>query len=47
MVLGRNIELIPNRRIVQAWRAKPWEGGIYSIAKSELLEGGLLDQAYI
>jgi activator of HSP90 ATPase len=40
MVLGRNIELIPNRRIVQAWRAKPWESGVYSIAKFELREEG-------
>jgi activator of HSP90 ATPase len=40
MVLGRNIELIPNRRIVQAWRAEPWESGVYSIAKFELREEG-------
>jgi activator of HSP90 ATPase len=40
MVLGRNIELIPNRRIVQAWRAKLWESGVYSIAKFELREEG-------
>ena len=36
MILGRNIELIPNQRVVQAWRAKPWEIGLYSIAKFEL-----------
>jgi activator of HSP90 ATPase len=40
MLLGRNIELIPNQRIVQAWRAKPWESGVYSIAKFELREEG-------
>jgi activator of HSP90 ATPase len=40
MVLGQHIELIPNRRIVQAWRAKPWESGVYSIAKFELREEG-------
>jgi len=30
LVLGRNIELIPNPRVVQAWRAKTWESGVYS-----------------
>jgi uncharacterized protein YndB with AHSA1/START domain len=29
MILGRNIELIRNQRIVQAWRAKPWESGLF------------------
>jgi activator of HSP90 ATPase len=24
MVFGRNLVIIPNRMIVQAWRAKPW-----------------------
>src|ERR1700685_2971926 len=28
---GRNIELVPNRRIVQAWRPASWTPGIYSI----------------
>ena len=36
MIVGRNIELIPNERIVQAWRVKTWEPGVYSIAKFEL-----------
>ena len=40
MVKGRNIELVANQRIVQAWRAKPWENGVYSIAKFELREEG-------
>jgi activator of HSP90 ATPase len=35
-VAGRNIELIPDRRIVQAWRVKNWPEGIYSIVKFEL-----------
>jgi activator of HSP90 ATPase len=39
-VIGRNIELVPNERIVQAWRAGSWPTGIYSIAKFELLEQG-------
>ena len=40
MILGRNIELILNQRVVQAWRAKPWESGVYSIAKFELQPEG-------
>jgi len=40
MVVGRNIELAPHQRIVQAWRAKPWESGVYSIARFELKEEG-------
>ncbi|SDR57157.1 Activator of Hsp90 ATPase homolog 1-like protein [Rhizobiales bacterium GAS113] len=39
-VTGRNVELIPNRRIVQAWRVVPWEAGIYSIARFELASKG-------
>jgi activator of HSP90 ATPase len=40
MILGRNIELIPNQRVVQAWRAKPWESGLYSITRFELQAEG-------
>lgn len=36
MISGRNIELVPNRRIVQAWRAGNWGDGVYSIARFEL-----------
>ena len=35
-IVGRNVELDPNRRIVQAWRAIDWEEGLYSIARFEL-----------
>jgi len=35
-VTGRNVELITNQRIVQAWRVVPWEPGIYSIVRFEL-----------
>lgn len=38
MIVGRNIELIPDQRIVQAWRAGNWEEGVYSIVKFELKE---------
>lgn len=40
-VVGRNIELVPNQRIVQAWRISAWDEGVYSIVKFELAsEGG-------
>jgi activator of HSP90 ATPase len=39
-IVGRNLELVANRRIVQAWRAVGWPDGIYSIARFELLEQG-------
>lgn len=36
MITGRNIEMSPNRRIVQAWRAGNWPEGAYSIVKFEI-----------
>jgi activator of HSP90 ATPase len=39
-IMGRNVELVPDRRIVQAWRAASWHEGIYSIAKFELAAQG-------
>jgi activator of HSP90 ATPase len=39
-VTGRHIELVPNERIVQAWRAGSWDSGAYSIAKFVLTEQG-------
>jgi activator of HSP90 ATPase len=38
---GRNIELIPNQRIVQAWRPASWAAGVYSIVRFELVAAGL------
>ncbi len=40
VIVGRHIELVPNERIVQAWRPAHWEPGIYSIVKFELKEEG-------
>jgi activator of HSP90 ATPase len=40
MITGRNVELLENRRIVQAWRAKTWEEGRYSITRFELKQDG-------
>src|SRR6266576_5820899 len=29
-IIGRNVELVPNQRIVQAWRTVDWPEGAYS-----------------
>lgn len=39
-ITGRNIELVPNQRIVQAWRPESWAPGVYSIVKFELTAHG-------
>ena len=39
-ITGRQIELVPNERIVQAWRAGGWDTGHYSIARFELVGQG-------
>lgn len=39
-IVGRQIELVPNQRIVQAWRVMSWDTGVYSIVKFELMEQG-------
>lgn len=30
VITGRHIELVPNTRIVQAWRDSDWKPGVYS-----------------
>jgi activator of HSP90 ATPase len=40
-IIGRNVELVPNQRIVQAWRVVMWDEGVYSIARFELKAQGL------
>jgi activator of HSP90 ATPase len=47
LVVGRNIELIPNERIVQAWRPSDWTPGVYSLVKFELLERGSQTQVVL
>jgi activator of HSP90 ATPase len=32
-IIGRHLELVPNERIVQAWRVAYWDPGTFSIAK--------------
>ena len=39
-IVGRQIELEPHQRIVQAWRVAAWDPGVYSIAKFQLIEEG-------
>ncbi|HEX3352843.1 MAG TPA: SRPBCC family protein [Terriglobales bacterium] len=36
LIVGRNIELVPNQRIVQAWRPASWDPGLYSMVRFEL-----------
>jgi activator of HSP90 ATPase len=36
LIVGRNVELVPDERIVQAWRPTSWDAGIYSIVRFEL-----------
>jgi uncharacterized protein YndB with AHSA1/START domain len=40
-IVGRQIELVPNVRIVQAWRPVDWEPGVSSIARFDLARAGL------
>jgi activator of HSP90 ATPase len=40
VITGRNIELVTNERIVQAWRPGHWSPGVYSIVKFELKARG-------
>ena len=41
LVVGRNVELVPNERIVQAWRlSQEFADGVYSLVKFELKAEG-------
>ncbi len=39
-IIGRIVELVPNQRIVEAWRVADWPAGVFSIARFELKEDG-------
>ena len=39
-ITGRHVELVPGKRVVQAWRAKTWPEGLYSIVRFELQAEG-------
>jgi len=36
LVVGRNVELLANERIVQAWRPSYWAAGVFTLVKFEL-----------
>ena len=40
LIIGRNVELVSNVRIVQAWRPTHWDPGVYSIVRFELKPQG-------
>jgi len=40
LIVGRNVELAANQRVVQAWRPTHWDPGVYSIARFELKPHG-------
>jgi activator of HSP90 ATPase len=35
-IIGRQVEFVPDQRIVQAWRVVDWDPGVYSIVKVQL-----------
>lgn len=39
-IQARNVELVPGKRVVQAWRSGAWPEGVYSIVKFELEGNG-------
>jgi activator of HSP90 ATPase len=39
-IVGRNLELVPNERIVQAWQVAYWPAGDWSLVKFVLVEQG-------
>ena len=41
LIVGRHVELVPNRRVVQAWRETTWDPGVYSLVKFELKPQGI------
>ncbi len=40
MIVGRNVELLADQRIVQAWRPTHWAAGIYSLVRFEFKAQG-------
>lgn len=40
IIVGRNVELVPDKRVVQAWRPSYWKPGVYSLVKFELVPKG-------
>ena len=46
-VSGRQVELTPGKRVVQAWRGANWPEGVYSIVRFELTKDRRRHQAHI
>jgi len=40
LIVGVTVELVPDKRIVQAWRPAAWEPGVFSSARFELKPQG-------
>jgi uncharacterized protein YndB with AHSA1/START domain len=40
MIHGRHVELVPGQRLVQAWRVKMWDPGVYSLVRFTLTPDG-------
>ena len=40
LIVGRNVELVPATRIVQAWRPTHWAPGVYSVVRFALSANG-------
>lgn len=39
-ISGRNVELVPGQRVVQAWRSHAWPEGVYSLVSFNLASNG-------
>jgi len=39
-IQARNIEMVPGKRLVQAWRSMNWPEGVYSIVRFDLTADG-------
>jgi activator of HSP90 ATPase len=39
-ISARNVELVPDTRVVQAWRSNDWPEGVYSVVRFELAASG-------
>jgi activator of HSP90 ATPase len=39
-IVGRQVELVPKQRIVQAWRVESWAAGVYSLVRFDFAEQG-------
>ena len=41
LIRGRHIELVPGKRVVQAWRMPDWAPGVYSLVRLTLTPEGV------